>query len=74
VTDLISRASRALGVLCEFIGTQRWTVPWTRLVLFDVYVRTLLTYGAPIWTPSYLGDLTDPRDRTPLGQLAVKYR
>jgi hypothetical protein len=67
VADLLSRASGALGMLCEFIGTQRWTVPWTRLVLYDVYVRTLLTYGAPIWTPHYLAGVADPQSRTPLG-------
>jgi hypothetical protein len=49
-------------------------VPWTRLVLYDVYVRTLLTYGAPVWTPHYLDGVADPQSRTPLGQLAVRYR
>lgn len=40
VLHIVQRARSSFGALCEFVGTQRWTVPWTRLVLYDVYVRT----------------------------------
>ena len=71
---IICKAKGALGVLCEFVGTQQWNVPWTRLVLYDVYVRTLMTYGAAVWTPGYLEGFDEAHTRSPLGQLAVVYR
>jgi len=74
VQAMANRARQALGALCEFVGTQQWRVPWTRLVLLDVFVRTLLTYGASVWAPHYLGDLDDSRTRSPLGELAGIYR
>ena len=49
-------------------------MPWTRLVLYDVYVRTLMTYGAAVWTPQFLEGLDEAHTRSPLGQLAVLYR
>jgi hypothetical protein len=47
---------------------------WTRLVLYDVMVRTHLTFAAPTWAPTYLkvGEVA-PRG-TPLGALAGLHR
>ena len=43
------QAQGALSNLCEFLGVQKWGVPWTRLLLHDVYVRTQMTFGAALW-------------------------
>ena len=47
---------------------------WTRLVLFDVMVRTHLTFAAATWAPAYLrlGEMA-PRG-TPLGALSALHR
>ncbi len=29
-------------------------MPHTRLVLFNVYVRTIMQFGAPDWSPPFL--------------------
>lgn len=50
----LAAARGGYGGLCEFLGVQQWYHPWIRLVLFDVYVRTQLTFGAPVWSPRFL--------------------
>lgn len=40
----------------------------------DVFVRTLLTYGAPVWAPLELAEVEESDTRRPLGRLAVVYR
>ena len=60
--------------LYDFLATQGWTVPWTRLVLFGVYVRTHLTFGAATWCPAYLHPGAIAQGHTPLCQLAVEHR
>jgi hypothetical protein len=74
LSHILTKAKSALGSLCEFVGSQRWTIPWTRLVVYDVFVRTLMTYGAPFWAPQYLQGAFEPCTRTPLVQLALTYR
>ena len=44
----------AFNRLCDFIGTQGWTTVWTNLCLFDVLVRSIMLYGAPVWAPKSL--------------------
>jgi hypothetical protein len=44
------------------------------LLLLDVYVRTLLTYGAAVWTPGLLGPMGDSPPTSPVGPLATIYR
>ena len=48
-----------------------WDIVWTRLVLFDVYVRTCLLFGAPVWAPKPLVDMFpgESRDLQGLGVL-----
>ena len=74
VSALATRATRAFGGLCDFVGTHRWSTPWTLLLLLDVYVRTLLTYGAAVWTPGLLGPMGDSPPTSPIGPLATIYR
>ena len=74
VSTLATRATRAFGGLCDFVGAHRWSTPWTLLLLLDVYVRTLLTYGAAVWTPGLLGPMGDSSPTSPLGPLATIYR
>lgn len=42
--------------------------------MLDVFVRTILTYGAAAWAPRYLDRDQDSDTRGPLGRLAVVYR
>ena len=70
----LERSRGSLGALCAFVGTQRWTVPWTRLVLLDVYVRTQMTFAAAVWTPHYLAVPVLSYGRDPLARLAAEYR
>ncbi len=55
VADISGRAHIALARLCEYVAMMGWSTPWTRLVLFDVYVRSTLTFAAPVWSPVGLG-------------------
>ena len=61
------QACRSFGALCEFVGSQGWTTPWTRLVLHDVYVRTHMTFAAATWAPHYLRSHGAADRATPLG-------
>jgi hypothetical protein len=76
-TALLHALGKARGgftQLCEWVGSQKWTTPWTRLLLHDVFVRTHMTFGAPVWAPRYLrAAAAAPRDG-PLGVLAAQYR
>ena len=49
VEHRLGKARGAFATLCEFVGVQRWGLPWMRLVLFDVYVTTHLLFGAAVW-------------------------
>ena len=40
--------------MCDYIGTQCWTIPWTNLTLLDALVRSNLAFGAPVWAPKHL--------------------
>lgn len=51
---MTARAQIALSRLCDYIGTMGWQTPWTRLVLYDVYVRSVLLFAAPVWAPTEL--------------------
>jgi hypothetical protein len=67
-------ARGSLARLCEFLGVQQWSTPWTRLVLYDVYVRTQMTFAAPVCDPAYLSRGLGLSGRGPLQDLAVQYR
>ena len=73
LASIHQRAAVALAKLCEVVGALKWDTPWTRLVLFDVYVRSCLTFGAPVWAPQALRDHY-PRPAPALEQLSVLHR
>ena len=53
--------------MCEYIGTQGWTIPWTNLNLYGALVRSNLLFGAPAWAPKHLlanHGASDPQLRT----------
>ena len=54
ISFLLTKAKRVFFWLLKFVTTQHWTAPHTRLVLLNVYVRTLLQFGAPVWAPDLL--------------------
>jgi hypothetical protein len=72
--SLLTAARGSLAALCTHVGVQGWRTVWTRLVLFDVMVRTHLTFAAATWAPAYLrlGEMA-PRG-TPLGALSALHR
>lgn len=49
-------------------------MPWTRLVLYEVYVRTQMTFAASIWTVQYLLAEAPAPPNNPLGTLTAQYR
>lgn len=49
VEHRLGAARGAFASLCEFIGVQKWSLPWMRLVLFGVFVTTHLLFGAAVW-------------------------
>ena len=71
---IATSAARGFGGLCDFLGVHGWSTVWTRLVLYDVYVRTHLTFACATWAPYYLemGHL-ESRD-SQFGKLANQYR
>lgn len=71
--DVMTRATIALHRLFEYVGAVGWRVPWTRLVLFDVYVRSVLLFAAPVWAPDVLG-VGFPGEAPALKPLGVLYR
>ena len=50
----------------------KWCVPWTKLVLFEVYVRSHMTFAAATWVPAYLEMGQWAARDTPLGILAAQ--
>jgi hypothetical protein len=54
LTTMLDKARRVYYWMLKFVTTQRWNTPHTRMVLLNVYVRTILQFGAPVWAPQYL--------------------
>jgi hypothetical protein len=67
-------ARGGLAALCTFIGVHRWTYIWTRLLLYDIYVRSLMTFGAATWAPKYLQRGKLAPGETVLGKLSAQHR
>ncbi len=42
IREILVRASKSFFWLVKFVNAQAWNTPYTRLVLLNVYVRTLL--------------------------------
>lgn len=47
----IAKGRKAFGWLHGFVKQNGWTHPHMRMVLLDVYVRSVLAFGCPIWGP-----------------------
>jgi hypothetical protein len=48
------KARQAFYWLLRFVTTHAWNTPHTRMVLLNVYVRSLLQFGSPVWGPHVL--------------------
>ncbi len=42
--------------LISFVNRNGWVHPNLRLVLLDVYIRSILQYACPVWAPAFLLD------------------
>lgn len=47
----IEKGKKAFGWLSGFLKKNGWNHPHMRMVLLDVYVRSILSFGSPIWAP-----------------------
>jgi hypothetical protein len=43
------KSRQAWAALSDFVRKSGWQTPGTRLLLLDVLVRSIMTYGAPVW-------------------------
>ena len=73
VQATVTRAAAAFSRLCGYLGVLGWSTPHTRLVLFDVYVRSTMLFAAPVWAPLAVGT-TFPGESAALEALHVLYR
>jgi hypothetical protein len=49
VKGLRQKAIGALTKLMAFIRRNGWQQPSTRMLLLDVYVRSIMSFAAPVW-------------------------
>ena len=56
VKHTLMKAKRSFGWLLSTIKSNGWTNLNLKLVLFEVYVRSLLQYGCVVWSPKFLLD------------------
>jgi hypothetical protein len=54
VGGIIGKARKAMYWLIRHVQSNRWNMPHLRLVLADVYVRSILQFGCVVWAPMYL--------------------
>lgn len=52
VSRVITKARNAMYWLLRTVQTQRWNHPNMRLVLMDIYVRSVLQFACSVWYPS----------------------
>lgn len=50
----LSKSKSVFGWMTSFMKNNCWKVYNTKLVLFDVYVRSILQFGAAVWAPPFL--------------------
>ena len=76
IAHRLAAARGAFVKLCEFLGVQQWSCPWTRLLMYDTFVRTQLTFGAALWAPKALrgGLALGVSRRTVLTPLTLHYQ
>ncbi len=54
ITRLVEKGRRCFGWLISFLNRNGWRHPHLRLVLFDVYVHSILQFGCSVWGPRLL--------------------
>ena len=48
---VITKSRNAMYWLINFLQATRWSLPSMRLVLMDVYVRSVMQFGCAVWYP-----------------------
>lgn len=54
ISKIMDKARKCFAWLVAFVNSNGWKCPNLRLVLFDVYVRSILQYGVNVWGPRLL--------------------
>ncbi len=54
ISKVLEKAKKSLGWLITFVNNNGWGSPNLRLVLFDIYVRSILQFGVNVWGPRLL--------------------
>ena len=54
VANMLVKARKTFHWLVSFLNQNGWQHPNLRLVLFDVYVRSILQYGCSVWAPKLI--------------------
>ncbi len=54
IARLLEQGRKYFGWLVSFLNLNGWTHPNLRMVLFDVYVRSVLQFGCSVWGPRLL--------------------
>ncbi len=70
VAGLLSKGVKVFHWLRKFVSQNGWRIPHTRLVLLNVYVRSVLQYGAPVWASAAL-DVSFTRESPVLRPMLV---
>lgn len=54
INNMMEKARKVFHWLVSFLNQNGWQHPNLRLVLYDVYVRSVLQFGCNIWCPKLL--------------------
>ena len=54
ISRLLERSRKCFGWLIQFLTVNGWKHPHLCMVLFDVYVRSIISYGSSVWGPRLL--------------------
>lgn len=73
VQGIHSKATKTMYWLIRFVQTHKWNIPHMRLVLADVYIRSILQFGSAVWAPSIINFDTITEHST-IKPLCILYR
>ena len=51
---VITKSRGAMYWLVHFLQATRWNLPSMRLLLMDVYVRSVMQFGCVVWFPAVM--------------------
>jgi hypothetical protein len=51
---ILEKSRKSMYWMVRFIANHQWTMPHTRLVLMDVFVRSVMQFACPVWSPALL--------------------